>query len=240
MEKISIVGLDGSGKDSAIELMVKKHLSPSYSHNVDYVPVQLATDHIPVGRRVASHFEDGSPLSALPLSRFMAAAAYVFFIGLAYGFNQQRVISKHVPDVLVASRDPLIDGPVYWQAYGLFSNISLQSAMGLLRLLGNRPPKRLVYLKVEPRIALERLNNAYDNQKKKVRQHHENLRDFSIILAAYKVVLDILTAMNVPVAEIDTSRASLDEVADELFLQIRPHLLPSGEGQPPQKVLVVK
>lgn len=231
-----MVGLDGSGKSSALELMVKQHANEANGVSIGvlnlpkYTPVQWRMEHIPIGRRIAGLIDGATLLGDRANSKLLAGMVYAFFMGLCYNPFQEVLSRWHNPSILLRKRDPSIDGPVYGSWYLPFMDrLSNGERLFLVtEVLHIKLPQKVIYFDVEPQIAYDRIMAEFHQKSwtgRKRKPHlHETPETLQKLRQEYHQVLTIAAAKGVEVVTINTTKASLSEVASELYNHINASL----------------
>ncbi len=237
MKKISIVGLDGSGKSSALEIIVRQHLKQQdvqaeVWNLPKYEPAAWEIDHMPIGRRLAGLVDGAMLLGDRLNSRMLAGFFYFAIIGLCYGPYQQFLIRKHnKPELILAERDPVIDGAVYSTYYLPFAHrlAPSQRVTLITDVLRHRLPQTIIYLNIRPEVSMARILKSVDDKSwngRKLKPHlHENLATLTELHCAYSQVLDVAAARGARVIEVDSTSSPPEQVASQIYSIILPSIM---------------
>ena len=263
MEKISVVGLDGSGKSSALEILVKQHLKGKEVRVVDpsaalYASEVWKTGHVPIGRRVAAFVDRTTLLGDKLDSRLFQGAIYGAIMGVGSHPFYWLMAAKYHPDLLIRERDVAIDGAVYSQFYFPFAARVLTASQRLwliTEVLQHSLPRKVIYLDVEPEVALDRILKSLEEKawtgRKNMPHPHENLDGLRLLRGAYHDVLEAAEDRGIEVVRLDATSSAPEQVASAIYSHILPHAYSNdkgngtvhslnGNGNSPKKILVVK
>jgi thymidylate kinase len=255
MKKIAVVGLDGSGKSSVLENLLRNGLSAEVVRPVTYRS-NVKTEHAPIGRRLATQVDRLALLGDRYESRFLAGMVYFLIWGGGHKFYEQFYVQKHKPDVLLAERDAIIDGSVYATFYFPWTaRLTPVQRVGLTqRFSREMPPDVVLYLDVHAEVAMKRIEESverkrWDGRKLKPRLH-ETTSTLRSLRAVYHQTLDVLAGRGSDIQVVNTTPLTLDEVTVSAAVLLDPYLHPlnghadasplhdSAHGSP--KILVLK
>ncbi|MBI2145054.1 hypothetical protein HYU18_01900 [Candidatus Woesearchaeota archaeon] len=234
MQRVSIVGLDGSGKDTSLDELV----------NNPPANVKVLLGSAVIGRGVAEHFELANPLKPSRSMKLLAGVSYGVATHVRYEPNQAHLIHRYNPDVVVSSREPIIDsmvyGPFYFPAVGL---VPASVMVWLLHGLGHPLPSHVIFYDADPEVAMARISNvtarrAFTANPRK-RQHHESFDGLRKIRQSYNEVLGLFAEMGVNVDVIDTTGLSVSQATAALYGALVP-VLNSGNGGGEVRLLVTR
>lgn len=233
MKKISVVGLDGSGKSTSLDILVKQHiqsatvLDPSATL-YDFEAWQVC--HVPLGRRIAA-FVDRKTLSGEKVnSRLLQGLIYASIMGLGSHPFQWWLAMKYKPEVIVKERDTPIDGAVYTPFYFPASGrLTAEQRVWLIsHVLRHKLPEQVVYIDVEPEVALARIHRSLEEKawtKRKKKPHlHETLDGLTFLRRNYYEVLEAAAAAGTGVTIVNTTHLGPEAAAHDIYRQILPYL----------------
>lgn len=231
--RVSVCGIDGSGKSTSISDVVN-NLSANYSV-------------LKVGRPM--YYQSGGTREYL-FSRTTAAIdnLHAFFdafqmrggILIANAINvllqpllESRLIRKLNPDITIASRDmsicPAVYAPYYFHKSIWLPIKQRMEFFGAIRRGGY--PNLVVYLDTDPMIANERISERIkqeedaSTERAKWRHLHENPQDLKALRETYQETLPIIQSLGVKCAIIETTSKPREEVVSEIQRSIETLLL---------------
>ena len=224
--RVSITGMDGSGKSSA------------YRAFVESVPADLTVVRISrfcsviengeeriVGRRVSEALDNVHEWADSTKSRGLITAANTAWVLNSWRRQERKLTERYKPDLVLGLRDPYIDPIAYASYYneGVLGARSIEERTRLLHRIHGAPiSEGTIFLDVDPDIAVERINKRLAEEAASPRTMerakwvhlHENAADLTGIRAEYNTTLDHFAANHgVDVTVINTVDSSKEDVA---------------------------
>jgi thymidylate kinase len=239
--RLSVTGIDGAGKDTITKLMLQKA-----SADFDVIklgrPAYAFTDGLPnqIYRRTTEGIDR--------LHQFGDRHYNPHFVTAANALNvlvQSRILERHAskrnptPDIIASSRDPRVDPAVYFSFYGspLFSrNVGMEQRLSTMQRLTNVERNLIVLLKVDPRVAVERIDARVEEEARikaesgqasagmrdKSRHIHENVEDLTALASGYDHALSALQEVrSTAVVEIDVTERPIESVTNLAYLAVQ-------------------
>lgn len=199
MYKVSVVGIDNTGKSSVV----------NYVKDMDNVN----TFHLTSANNNGSYFAHTirKPLKKLVNLgehhnlRGFTGAAYLLHL-IPYAIETK---TKTAP-ILVSDRDPLIDTLTHAQIYlprrwGYSVQTPLRKSLEYLFGL----PNEIIYLNVSPEVSVQRNGQIV--------QIHEKVKSLHKLQDAIEIELDRLSHLDINIHSIDTETNCMDEVKHQVF-----------------------
>lgn len=227
--KISVTGIDGSGKDTATELALLdmsatkpdfqgvKLGHPSYYYDQG-ISREIFAAHLHTYERF-HRFTQEHRLSAL------AAAVNGLDVLIHSRRLEPFVLNGRLNDLLgslslmACIRDSRIDPSIHMTVYGprISRSLSLEKRIHIAQKLTGSKRDLIFWLNTDPRVALARVRRKIADQDvpaKRAVDIHETVEDLSLLSAAYYAGLTILREHQpTPVVEIETSERTAEETA---------------------------
>lgn len=204
MYKVSIVGIDNTGKTSIVK-------SLDEIEGIDTIHITSYHDSdsriARVSGRVVNRIAEFGETHNL---KYIAGFAYLLHV-FPYYFEER---AKNSSPVLVSDRDPIVDIFCYSNFYLMdgFSRI-LRSPLKLLLEHSFGYPSSFCYLEASPEISIQR------NIKKP--QLHDNVQSLSRLKELFDEEMFIVEREGITVARINTDTKSLEEVKDEVKFHVK-------------------
>lgn len=228
--RVGITGMDGSGKSSA------------YRTFIGNVPPELTIVRISrfssvirkgreeiVGRNISQVLDNFHAWADSTKNRPIISLANILCVLYAWKIQEKRLTRQFSPDMVLALRDPYIDPIAYARFYspGMLGAFSIEERDKILQKLHGAPINhRIIFLDVDPRVAVERIKQRMleeaqtKNQLERAKwvHLHENESDLSKIRTEYDAALSYFQAKHgVDIVRIDTVKHSKVAVAEILF-----------------------
>lgn len=232
--RVSVTGIDGSGKSTVISEVVNE-LFEDYLIAKIGRPTYISGKDIPSGRKYL--FEslnkkvDAMHKFADNLEKRLAVAWVNTFNSFVNSFINKQVLKKFNPEIVIYSRDRIIDPAVYSTFYFQFTKEwSSQTRLKLAQAISrSKTSDMVIYLDVNPIIAVERIEKRIEKEKKKSnvdrkkwKHMHENVQDLTNLKNNYSNALDYFqNYLNVDIRTIDVNKKNLEKVVAEIELIIR-------------------
>jgi len=224
---MSITGMDGSGKSSAYGAFVEtipKNLTVVRVGR--FCSVIRSGEEKIIGKNISKVLDSFHTWTQDTKKKRIVAFANAMWVLYSWRFQEKKLTKEFRPDLVLALRDPYID-PIVYAAYyipSFFGSRSIEEQMRILKGLHGAPINNtVVFLDVEPDVAVERINkrlldeaNSRETVERAERLHlHENQIGLVGIRKIYDNVLDhFQTHHGVDVIRVDTTTRSKSEVAE--------------------------
>jgi len=226
--KVSVTGIDGCGKSTAISKVVDE-LASQYLIAKIGRPTYISGPEVPKSREYLftglNKGIEGVNTFASNLENRLGVASVNIFNVFLWSLINKRVFSKYNPEITIYGRDRIIDSAVYSTCYFPFtrkwsSDLRLKIAQAISRA---KFSDTIIYMDVDPKVAVERIEKRIEEEKKseinrkKGWQMHENLRDLTNLKHYFAEALDYLYGhSNIDLHIIKVNNKSLQEVANEM------------------------
>jgi thymidylate kinase len=234
MHNFSISGIDGCGKSTSMSNVIDA-LSKEYLIATIGRPTYIAGQEIPEGKR---YLFTNSTNTIDKLHTFNDNLEFRYGVaftnildGIRLSYINKKVLSGYNPDIIIYGRDRILDPAVYSTVYfPSTKKLSIESRINLAKAItGFEPADTIIYLNIDPDIALERIEKRIENEKaqtglkrKKWKHMHENLRDLTILKQYYAETLDYLYHHSTSdIKIIDVNSTSLKQVSTNIEQIIR-------------------
>lgn len=224
--KVSLTGIDGGGKSTSLS-NVAENLSlenkvavlcrDSYVSGKGIIGKKEILKNIMVKIDAAHCFADRFKVKS-------GVGLVNLFYALTLSRMEDKIISEFNPNLLLCGRDRLVDSAVYSSFYFPFTKYwSLESKLKIADAINRgKHSDLLVYLDIEPSIALKRIEAREKGNNNPERQMHENLRDLTLLRGSYLSILDFLkNNKKINVAKIDVKTRSQEDITNEIVSIIR-------------------
>lgn len=233
--RVSFIGIDGSGKSTVSDSIVND-LSDSelVLRTGPSLPVYLTHK----GQR--RDFTGFLARSASAISMFSRRVGLKSLVSISSAISastiarriEPAVINNYKPDIVIECRNFKVDAKVYSQKYlPLFSLLPDKQKIRVLEyLVGSNNPDTLFYIKVDPEIAIERINRDVGlvgtKKIRKFKDVHENVNDLSRLQCGYDLAISQLFPCGggTKVYQIDSGTKSISEMVDEIRTVVRDDL----------------
>lgn len=231
--KVTFSGIDGSGRSTVIDTLSRRFLDIGLKTVHPYRPSFADTPED--GRQ---YFHVGLNSAMDGLHRFLDYNEQKLLVGLlnmGYGkvqaFIEEHAVRRFNPDLVLVSRNQLLDPAVYSTYYFPFSRkLSPEARLRVAALINKLAvPNLHLYMDLDPELAYTRILKRIEEEKAKGNSHrrkwshmHENVKDMTFLRERFEETLEILVQKNI--IRVDASRPK-EEVADEIF-----QLIKSGMG----------
>ncbi len=199
--KISIIGLDGVGKSTTVSNFTKRFSSDLFVIKMGrsvYYYNQESLEKVRLFEKLLSKIDKRYEKYEKKGSRLGIAWASIVYV-ISTRFMESKIFRKFKPDVIINSRDIIIDALVYADYYlPLFRFLPERLKVFLLRIFSLFPKKSdlVIFLNLDP---CESINRIKKREKKckidpsvmriKSRYRHENLESLIKISERYHEVL---------------------------------------------------
>lgn len=236
--RVSVVGIDGSGKGSVTDTIAE-----GFGQERRVARIGLPTYTIVEGQRSEPYRR---VLGAIDRLQSLPGGVDIALNVLLQGrVVEPGLVRSMMPELLIGSRDYVIDPSVYAT---LYSPTLSKRPMGLRmdvmqRITGLSPRNAIFFLSVPPEVAVERLERRLAAQKagvyipgdRRQRDKHENVHDLKTVRREYHEALNVVTKhSSTQVFEIDATREQ-DEVAG----RVRSAIASFMQGTQPQESSVL-
>ncbi|MGV8086679.1 MAG: hypothetical protein ACP5N1_03540 [Candidatus Woesearchaeota archaeon] len=227
--KVSITGIDGSGKSTSISKLVDL-LSPQYLTAKIGRPTYISGPKDPQNREYLftnlNKRIDGLHTFADNLENKLGVASVNIFNAFIWSLINRKVFSEYNPEIAIYGRDRIVDPAVYSTYYFPFTKKwSSEVRLNIARTISRaKSSDTLIYMDVNPQIAVERIEKRIEEEKKKSgidrkkwRHMHENLQDLTNLKHYFTEALDYLyghSEMDIHTIKVDDK--NLQQVADEM------------------------
>ena len=211
--KVLIAGLDGSGKSTSLNLLVKRMAD---RHRV----LRLGSNREP---RMFFRGQD-CPALRVGLSeriasvRRVACKARLYRVFLACNFAFKYILARYLErfagaDLIVYEADRLLHPAVYVTYHVPTSRrFGARTRFRLLRaLFGSRTNLLAFYLEIDPEVAVQRIHARGGE-----RAGHENYEDLRALESEFGEVLDAAVDSGLEVVRLDSGRRTPEEIATEM------------------------
>ncbi len=223
--RVSVSGIDGSGKSTSISDLVSK-LSKEFCVAKVGRPVYIEKN------RERKYLYEGLINTLDKVHEFMDKNKSKTGVLMASCLNvlvqpslEQKIIHKYKPDIIITSRDMSLCPAVYITYYlPLSKKIPTELRLKIFnsfRILGL--PDLLFYLDIEPSVATNRISKRINEEKSGLkterakRYHmHENSKDLSELREYYLESIKILKSKGYNVMYICTSSLKREEVVNRM------------------------
>lgn len=224
--RISITGMDGSGKSSAYRAFVA-----SVPENLTVVRISRFSSVIHNGeeqivdRQISQGLDNFHSWADSTKNRRVVSVANALSVLYAWRVQEKQLVKKYGPDLVLALRDPYIDPIVYAKFYSpdTLGAMTLEGREKVLKGLHGAPVSNsVVFLDVDPQVAVGRIDQRLKEEAQAKTQlerskwvHlHENITDLTAIRLEYANALSYFQSRHgTEIIEIDTVRHSKSEVA---------------------------
>ncbi|HEY9702677.1 MAG TPA: hypothetical protein V6C58_09540 [Allocoleopsis sp.] len=232
--KISVTGIDGSGKSTSVakvaEKLSKHHTvgkvgRPAYVCGPE-IQKKYVCSNLNKTIDAIHNFSDNIESKLL-----VAGVSAVSRFAITYIENN---ISQYNPEVTIYSRDKIIDPAVYSTFYFPFTkkwpvNLRINIAKNIQI---SRICSTIVYLDIDPRLAVERIEKRIEQEKKhssdrnKWKHMHENVEELSSLRNYYFEALEHMEKkFNTEIITIKVDDKSLDQVSSSIETIIKNDLV---------------
>jgi thymidylate kinase len=235
--KVSVTGIDGSGKSTSIAKVVdnisKEYLTakigrPTYVNGPNMNQKQYLftnlNNTIDKAHSLADNIESKLLVASVSsLSRF------------AITHIENGVFSKFNPEVTIYSRDKIVDPAVYSTFYFPFTKKwSAEIRINIAKNIqfNTKPSDTIIYLDIDPKIAVERIEKRIEEEKTKSsdrnkwKHMHENVENLSSLRHFYEEALSHMEKkFNTEVITINVDNNTLNEVSSKIEDIIRKDLI---------------
>ena len=198
MRKVSVIGIDCTGKTSVVRSLGK-------AYNAPIIHLTKYKNSLSRVAKLSSGLVNGLARFGERRDLKLATGAAYFAHLFPYKFEEMANVNS---DLLISDRDPIIDTLCYSDFY-LPSSISKTTAPLLKFFLEQsfNYPTSFIYLDISPEKSMER--NHGENQL------HEKVDALSRLKDLFDEQMFFLNKKGIPINRIDTTSKSLDEVIGE-------------------------
>ena len=180
--RIAVVGIDGTGKSSAVEHL-KKILGEKYRvEHITTVP-RKETAKTDLGKKVFGFLERIRKKADKSKDK-----AYISIAQLMYNriFPFVRIAKESKADVIIYERHPLIDYAVYGKEYLGRPLTLIEKAFS-----GTTKPDIILYLDVDPKKAFSRIvkRQKVNERKKHLHPHEDSVEKLSVAKSRFDKVI---------------------------------------------------
>ncbi|MBI2631721.1 deoxynucleoside kinase [Candidatus Pacearchaeota archaeon] len=207
MYKISIVGLDNTGKSSVVNALEK-------IEGIDTIRLSYHGDNVSGMSRFFARYVNRLVLfGEINNLKYFTGAAYFTYL-FPYFFEQK---VKKLSRVLISDRDPIIDTLCYFDFY-LNSGLQMHAKKPLKFFLENlfSYPNSFIYFDITPEISNQRNN--------KFKQLHDGLIYLSRLKDLFDESMFNVEKKGIPVIRINVNSKSLEEITDEVRFYVKKSL----------------
>lgn len=219
--RISITGMDGSGKSSAYRAFVA-----SVPEDLTVVRISRFSSVIRNGeeqivdRQISQGLDNFHSWADSTKNRKVVSVANALCVLYAWRIQEKRLTQKYKPDLVLALRDPYIDPMAYARFYSphTLGAMPLECREKTLKRLHGAPVSdSIIFLDVDPVVAVARIDQRIREEAQATTQlerakwvHlHENVTDLAAIRLEYSATLSYFQSRyGIEVKEIDTVQHS--------------------------------
>lgn len=200
MYRVSLVGIDSTGKTSSV-----KSLGDVEGIGTIYTFGKYVGSESRIARISGSLVERLAQFGQQHVQRTTSGFGYVGHL-IPYYFE---IKANRRKDIVVCDRDPIVDPLCFCESY-LPKNISgnIRQPLKLALELFFDYPNLFIYLEASPEVSVQR------NKEKK--QLHEDVDNLTRVRELYDREIFIVEKKGISVARIDTDTKSLDEVIEKV------------------------
>jgi len=226
--KMSVTGIDGSGKDTVTRKALERVSSES---SLSIVKLGRPAYRIENGEAIQIFQRTTEGIDRL--HAYCDEIGKPALITAANALNvvvQTRILERQVNtdgyDIIASSRDPRVDPTVYFDFYGgsTASRVDLERRGRFMQSLTGVARNLIVLLEVDPETAVERIeariaaeNAGAESMRPKWRHIHENVEDLSSLASGYHRALDELSCVEgTDIVRVNTNGKPAEEVTDEV------------------------
>ena len=222
----SITGIDGAGKSTVSEI-VTAQLAPDIRIAKISRPVYAMLNGQRKARysRLMSTVDRFHSFADERRSKSLSLAANALDVIAQGRLIEPRMITKDAPDIVLGTRDYLIDPAVYATFYsGVLSRRTTEERIALFqKITGSSVRDIIFFLTVPPDEAVSRINRRIDSEAEgsssssrlKWRHMHEEAKHLEELQKEYFQALRVMRKIGNPeIHEIDTSQYTRGQVAD--------------------------
>jgi len=225
--ELSITGIDGCGKSTSISNLIDKE-----SQNYDaiamvgkssYIDGQKFDNRKYLFKNVSAAMDLGHCIGTYLKSRFLVSGVNAVNGLVCTAINLQ-IRKKYNPDIIIYGRDLILDPAVYLPIYHPSTkNISMEKRLNFFsKIFKTNVPSNLVYLFLDPQIALERIDARIREHNSKPgniecwKHLHETKQGLSFLAEEFEKGLFELRKNGTKILRIDTGRYSLEDVVEQI------------------------
>ncbi len=207
MHKISVVGIDNTGKTSVVK-------SLEDIEGIRTIHLTACQDYNSKIAEISSRFSN-SLIRFGENNNSKLIAGFAYFLRLFPYFFEEKV--KTNSNLLVSDRDPIIDTLCYSAFYlpKSLAKIVKPALKSTLECLFNSPSS-FIYLDVSPEISARRNDKPL--------QLHDKIESLTNLKSLFDEEMYLMKKQEIPVVRISTDNKSLEEVNDEVRYNIKSFL----------------